>query len=271
MKSGYLPLRSGVVYRVWGVLVGMAAVVVFAIAGYLVVQKTPVAQAGQTPGYSSDTTPADPSSQPVTSGSGSVSPSTPGSASTSTAKTRITVAYLGDDYTLGTGASSPAKRFTTLMSATLKVHEANFGIDGAGYAKANSAGLTYESKVAAVAASDPAVIVVSGGRNARADDSDTFATAATTLFADLHSKAPKAVLVAVAPMWGDSPAPDAITALSDPIKSAVTAVGGKYLDIADPLLGHSEYMKDDADPDDQGYAAIASAVTAAIRPDLPKA
>jgi hypothetical protein len=43
------------------------------------------------------------------------------------------VAFLGDDYTTGAGASSPAKRFSTLVSQQLGVVEKNFGIAGAGH------------------------------------------------------------------------------------------------------------------------------------------
>ena len=61
-------------------------------------------------------------------------------------------------------------------------------------------------------------------------------------------------------MWGDSDKPPEVVAVGQAVKSAVTAAGGKYLDIADPLHGHPGFMADAGDPDDDGYAAIAAAL-----------
>jgi lysophospholipase L1-like esterase len=179
------------------------------------------------------------------------------------------VAFLGDDWTAGIGASAKAKRFTTRVCAQLQVTERNFGIDGAGYAKSGAGGDDYRSQVAKIVAADPAIVVVSGGRNDYSDDADTTAAAVHALFAQLHEKLPNAKLVAIAPFWGDSDLPPEMIALSDAVHSGVTDAGGTYLDIADPVHGHPEYMADDADPDNAGYAAIAAALEPELSSLLP--
>jgi lysophospholipase L1-like esterase len=198
---------------------------------------------------------------------GSVAGSVPGSDATkapgsgsASAEQPVVVAWLGDDWTAGAGASKQRKRFTTVVSRRLDVTELNFGADGTGYAQSSADGTAYRGRLADVVAAHPDVVVVSGGRNDVLNDPDTAATRARKLFAQLHRELPDAQLVAIRPFWGDSDPPAALDTLANSIRQAVTDVGGTYLDIADPIHGHPEYMADDADPDDDGYAAIASAL-----------
>lgn len=180
------------------------------------------------------------------------------------------VAFLGDDWTAGIGATSEAKRFTTLTCGQLDLTERNFGVDGTGYAKSSAAGGAYDSRVDAVVAAHPQVVVVSGGRNDRDDSAATAARAAHELFTTLHKRLPHAELIAVAPFWGDSDLPPEIVALAGAVKSAVTAAGGSYLDLPDPIHGHPDFMADAGDPNNAGYAAIAAALESRLAPLLPR-
>jgi lysophospholipase L1-like esterase len=183
---------------------------------------------------------------------------------------QLVVAFLGDDWTAGAGASRKGKRFTSLVASALGMDEQNFGIAGTGYAKASATGGAYGTRLGAVVASDPQVVVVSGGRNDRSDAAATVADAAQLIFAHLHTELPNAVLIAVAPFWGDSDLPPEMAALSSAVEQGVTDAGGSYLDLADPIHGHPDFMADDADPNDQGYAAIATALQPLLAPVLPR-
>jgi lysophospholipase L1-like esterase len=236
------------------------ALVVFAAAGYVILHNDDVPDAGQTP-----------SLPPALSGSAPSLASTgtsPAGETTSAASGKPVVAFLGDDWVAGIGASSSKKRFSALVSAALNLNGHNFGADGSGYAASTSSQSgDYASRVSAVVAVHPQVVVVSGGRNDEiANDVGTAGSNASKLFATLHQKLPAATLIAVAPMWGDSDPPSDLSQLAAKVKSAVTAVGGHYLAIGDPIHGHSSQMADDADPDDAGYAAIAKALEPALRP-----
>jgi lysophospholipase L1-like esterase len=179
------------------------------------------------------------------------------------------IAFLGDDWTVGVGAGRRAERFSTLLCRQLPARERNFGVPGTGYAKTSDAGGAYQARVEAVVAAHPQVVVVSGGRNDRSDYPATAADAARRLFATLHTRLPDAVLVAVAPFWGDSDLPPEMVALGRAVEQGVTAAGGTYLDVPDPIHGHPTLMADDADPNAKGYAAIAAALEPQLAPLLP--
>lgn len=241
--------------RLTAIVTVIAAVIVFALAGYVLTENDPVPDAGTTP------TTAD---QRLPSGAVSVTPT-----SSRNSRSGNVVAFLGDDYTVGIGASTKSKGFTALLSAQLNITGKVFGSDQAGYAKASSGGKTYADYVDAVVATHPDVVVVTGGRNDQVDLPASVASAARHLFAQLHTKLPNAELVAVRPFWGDSPAPKTITDVASEVKSAVTHAGGIYLDVPDPLEGHPGWMADAADPNDAGYAAIAAAIEPKLATLLP--
>src|SRR3954451_1696701 len=119
------------VRRIWRGALVVAATAVFAVAGYVLTHDETPPGAGTTVGSvvepSSATAPPS-SSTPTTSPSRSPS----GSATTSPPSQPPLVAFLGDDWTVGTRASSPAKRFSTLVCARLGLRELNFGVAGAG-------------------------------------------------------------------------------------------------------------------------------------------
>jgi lysophospholipase L1-like esterase len=191
--------------------------------------------------------------------------------STSRAPASLLIAFVGDDWTAGIGASGKAKRFTSLVAQQLGVAQRTFGVTGSGYAKPGIDGTTFAGRVAEVVAAKPDVVVVSGGRNDASDSPATAAADARQLFATLHRKLPDAVLIGVAPFWGDSDLPPEMIQLGHAVDAAVTAVGGTYLDLPDPIHGHPSFMADDADPNDRGYAAIAAALAPELQPLLPTA
>jgi acyl-CoA thioesterase I len=245
----YLSMRT-----IWRGVVVVAAVVVLGAAVYQVVHRDPVAHAGEIVGYS---TPGGDLSTTVRSTTGRASHGV-----------KTVVAFLGDDYTAGIGASTATARFSTVLCAALHLNERNFGVPRSGYANAGAGG-DYSSRASDVVAARPDVVVVSGGRNDVFDDVDTVAANARDLFAELHSRLPRAVLIAVAPFWGDSAPRPPLAAVARSIRVAVLAVGGTYLGIHDPLRGHPEWMADDADPNNAGYRALAKAIKPRLAARLP--
>lgn len=225
----------------------VAAVIVFAVAGYVIVRADPPPEHGGTPGYSA----------------GPVAATTP-----ATIPVGTLIAFLGDDWTASTGAGSVRQGFVASVGASLHVPVRAFAVPGGGYAKRSSDGKTYAALVAAVVAAHPTVVVVSGGRNDVGDYVPTMQQAARDLFTALHRALPRAALVGVAPWWGDSQHPQELTPVAAGVQAAVTAAGGDYVDGPDPLQGHPNWMADDADPNAAGYAAIAAALVPRLRPLL---
>ena len=240
-------------------LIALLALAVFAAAGYVITKNDPVPDAGAVlpvPGVSTGA-----STSPVGGSSNA-------SSGSSSARGRQVVAFLGDDWTAGVGASGKTKRYTRLLATALDLTEKNFGADGTGYAKATGSAGAYDTRVDDVVAARPDVVVVGGGRNDTSDYLPTLRNRIKALFAELHDRLPKARLVAVAPMWGDSDTPAELGPVAAAVRQYVTAAGGSYLDVADPIHGHPEYMAGAADPNDKGYAAIAAALKPKLRPLL---
>ena len=247
----------------WTALLLVATAGVAISVVYVLGHQPKVKGAGSTPGFvattSSSSTPAPSSS---THSSASASPSGHSSSSTSSSVPKgPDIAFLGDDYTIGLGATVTAQGFTALIGTTLNVSEKSVGSNGAGYATSGSGGQTYEQEVAAVVALDPKVVVVTGGRNDYlANDGSSVAAAAKTLFTSLRSKLPHAKIVVVSSFFGDSDHPAPLDAIDTDVKNAATAAGADYINLPDPLHGHPEWMANAAVPNNAGYQAIAAAL-----------
>lgn len=247
--------------RVWTALLLLATVVVAGAVGFVLVHNDPVPRAGQTPGYSAS--PLSPSStdskSPQASASGSGGAST--TATTKKARSALRIAFLGDNWTNGAGVGHKAeKSFPALVAKGLHVKDTVAASDGAGYAKHGPDGKAYGDLVSKIVAAKPDIVVVTGGRNDVSDDQATLTSDAKDLFAALKSQLPAAKLVAVAPFWGDSDQPSDLAKVDAAVKAGVQAAGGTYLDLADPLHNHSDWMADSANPDEHGEKAIAEAL-----------
>lgn len=232
----------------------LAAIAVFGTAGYLLVHHDKVQHAGEVLPLPSTSTTA---------------PSTSASSSKPAGPPPV-VAFIGDDWTTGAGASSTAKRFTTRLCTALGLHEVNAGVPGAGYAKQGPSGQSYASEVAAVVSARPDVVIVSGGRNDVGDDPAFVSTQALRLLEKLHSRLAQAVLIVISPMWGDSDAPAALHTIATAIQHDAVSAGATYVSVGDPIHGHSSYMATAADPNDAGYAAIAGALAPKLAPLIPR-
>jgi acyl-CoA thioesterase-1 len=232
--------------------IALLAIAVFAAAGYVIVKKDPVPDAGQV-------LPLPSASPPSAAGAADAT------ASGGTSPHGGVIAFLGDDWTTGSGASSKAKRFSTLLAKQLGLTERNFGADGTGYAKSTATDGTYDSRIDEVIQAKPRIVLVSGGRNDVADYLPTTKQHIHTLFSTLHDKLPDAVVIAVEPFWGDSDKPAELAPIASAVKSEVTADGGHYLAIDDPIHNHSSYMADASDPNDKGNAAIAKALAGPVQ------
>jgi lysophospholipase L1-like esterase len=271
------------VNRVWTALLLIATAVVAASVVYVLSDEPKVSEAGQTPGYSASAglpgSPTSTSSSPSSSASLGVSSVSTSAAkshtsssttSASTSHVKPVIAFLGDDYTAGIGATETSDGFTELIGKELGATVDSVGSDGAGYATSSASGKTYLQEVPAVVALHPSVVVVTGGRNDYlAGDAPSVPSAALAIFTALHNGLPNALIIAVSSFWGDSPHPAALDTIDAAVQSAIQTAGGQYISLPDPLEGHPEWMFDQADPNDAGYEAIASALGPKLKLLLP--
>ncbi|PZS29905.1 MAG: SGNH/GDSL hydrolase family protein [Pseudonocardiales bacterium] len=175
----------------------------------------------------------------------------------------LVAAFVGDSYTVGFGASDLSHRWSTLVAQHFGWTEKNFGIGGTGYAAAAPA---YPTRIPAVAAVNPEVVIVSGGFNdlIQGVTDIQFQQAAYMTFALLRSALPRARIVAIRPFYPASPPTPRVPVIAEAVRQAVTAVGGIYLDIGSPLAGQTADMSiDQIHPNDTGYRSLADAVEGA--------
>ena len=177
------------------------------------------------------------------------------------------VAFLGDSYSKGIGASSNGSRWTTLVSAAMGWSELNLAEGGSGYTTTHLGQKTdYSIKLDVIAAAQPDIVVLSGGRNDyEAGATNITGAVAVSLFASIKLIAPDAELLVTSPIWDSGEPPAAFTTLVEGVKAAATQTEAQYIDIAEPLSGHSDMIGPDGlHPNDAGHQAIARAAVIAI-------
>jgi lysophospholipase L1-like esterase len=176
------------------------------------------------------------------------------------------VAFLGDSYAFGHGASGPSKRWTDLVSMKQGWVEENLSQEDTNYSTAGAHRFTsYRARLGAVVATGAQIVVVSGGRNDVSVGAAQFRGDVRAIFAGIHAGLPKARLIVVSPTWGNDPVPERVTVLISIVKDEAQRAGATYLDIGEPLFGHSSMMDVDGwHPNDAGHAAIAAAVDKAL-------
>lgn len=153
-------------------------------------------------------------------------------------------------------------RWSSLVAKYYGWDEKNLGFAGTGYSTGGTAGgAPYPARVGALAATAPTIVVVAGGRfDIESPNGPTAIKAGVTAtFKALRAALPKAVIVAESPVWPLTKPPATLALVGADVKAAVTAVGGRYLDIDEPLFGLPADFGSGLLPNDAGYAVLAKA------------
>lgn len=189
-----------------------------------------------------------------------------------------TAVFVGDAYTVGTGSNGNTG-FVDSVAKQLGWQAVNVSVPGAGYIvrgdtdKATAQAQCdqdycrdYNELIGDIVAANPDVVVVSGGRVNVNDKTADLALAIPAFYVDLRAALPDATIYAVSPIWDDTQPPDALSTIGDDVNRSVTAVGGTYLNIGQPLVNHPDLLvAGTVYPNDQGYSAIAAAIVQQIR------
>lgn len=183
--------------------------------------------------------------------------------------------FIGDSYSQGKGSSSPATRWTTLVSQAMGWGEVNDARGGTGYvatSDVNGCGLTfcpnYPAMIDLAVSDKPKFVVVAGGQNdftTFLNDPAKVKAAISLTFKTLRDKLPDATIIAVGPStpWGVG---GPVIGLDQAVQEAATSVKAKYVSLIDPnVIDPSMIIADKAHVNDAGHKAIADRVIAAIR------
>lgn len=173
---------------------------------------------------------------------------------------RTTVAFLGDSFTAGTGASSKSNRWTSRVSKSKGWRELNYGVGGTNFGSKgpSASALPYVERLTDLIMSNPDIVVVSSAGNSL--DKDQTEEIAET-FETLRAELPDTQIIATSPYTRAGTYPEHLETFGDDVRDGVESVGGTYVDIGHPLESRPEGMaKDGVHPNDKGYELIAEAV-----------
>ena len=187
-----------------------------------------------------------------------------------TTGTGTRVAFYGDSYTLGTGASDETKRWSTIVSRERNWNEFNPSVNGLGFVtnRADS-GEGSGDLPSLVIDSKPEIVFVTMGLN----DNFSYDFSANEIreqigvdLERLKTALPDARFIVVEPFWYTDDRPSSVGVINGWVADAAKAIGADYIPGASHWIeGHPEWMADDGlHPNDQGYAAMAERMDAEL-------
>ena len=169
------------------------------------------------------------------------------------------VAFYGDSYTLGTGASSPERRWSSIVCAARGWVEFNPSQNGLGFVNHRE---DFADLPDLIIVDDPDLVIITLGLN----DNFSFDRAAPEIeaainadFARLSAALPDARFIVVEPFWYTDERPDSVETIIGWVRAAATDIDADYIAGASRWIeGHPEWMASDAlHPNDEGYAEMA--------------
>ena len=179
----------------------------------------------------------------------------------------LQVLTIGDSIMRGWGLT-PADAWPKVISRANGWDVTDLGCDDAGFVvsgKPSQCADTLVGVSSSVAALHPDLIIVEGSSNDFGQSNTQLLAATIKALAILRSQFPNADIVGLSTVWSDTAPPSQLADVNSQVQQAVTAVGGRYFDIGQPLGGHPEFLQNDGvHPTAAGQAALAAAIQTAI-------
>ena len=179
---------------------------------------------------------------------------------------RTRVAFYGDSYTLGTGASDASHRWSTIISTARDWNEFNPSVNGLGFVRNRTTGYDLPDQVIA---DKPDIVFITMGLNDNfAFDyaPDEIMAAITEDFTKLRQNLPDARFIVVEPFWYTDSRPGSVETIIGWVKAAAAEIDADYISGASHWIeGHPEWMAEDGlHPNDDGYAEMARRMDAEL-------
>jgi lysophospholipase L1-like esterase len=178
------------------------------------------------------------------------------------------VAFYGDSYTLGIGATSLGRRWSSIVCAERSWREFNPSINGLGFVR-NRHNFGDGDLPSQIIASNPDIVFVTMGLNDNfgfATDADRIRVQISTDLEYLRLALPMARFIVVEPFWYTDDRPDSLSVITGWVKAAAEFIDADYIVGASHWLEHHpEWMAEDGlHPNDDGYAHLATEMDAAL-------
>lgn len=186
---------------------------------------------------------------------------------------RPVAAFYGDSYTLGTGASDPRRRWSSLVSSQHGWQEFNPSVNGLGFVANRD--VTGDGDLPdQIIRANPAIVFIAMGLNDNFVYDRDAAAVRRAIRADvtrLHDALPHARFVVVEPFWYTADRPDSVATIIRWVHDEADAIGADWIPGASHWLdGHyagdadSWMAADGLHPDDIGYAEMAARMESAL-------
>ncbi len=181
------------------------------------------------------------------------------------------VAFYGDSYTLGTGATSAAARWSTIISADRGWREVNPSVNGLGFI--NNRTVFGEGDLPSIIiAAEPELVIVTMGLNdnfayeRRPDERDRIREQIGIDLQRLRDGLPEARIVVVEPFWYTDERPDSVEVIIGWVREGAEAIDADFVAGASRWIeGRPELMAADGlHPNDDGYAVMAERMDAEL-------
>ncbi|MCP1428105.1 lysophospholipase L1-like esterase [Microbacterium foliorum] len=183
------------------------------------------------------------------------------------------VAFYGDSYTLGTGASDPALRWSTIISEQRGWQEFNPSVNGLGFVNHRS-DFDGNDLPELVIAQDPDIVFVTMGLNDNFSYDRRAELIRTTIADDLtrlRDGLPDARIIVVEPFWYTDERPESVQTIIGWVEDAADGIDADWIPGASRWLdGHyagaedSWMAGDGLHPSDIGYGHMAEEMDAAL-------
>ena len=180
------------------------------------------------------------------------------------------VAFYGDSYTLGTGASDPANRWSTVVSEERGWREFNPSVNGLGFVNHRDRfGDGSGDLPSLIIAEQPDIVFVTMGLNdafSFDDAADRIHEQITTDLQRLRDALPEARFIVVEPFWYTDERPQSIETIIGWVDDAAQEIDADTIPGASHWIeGHPEWMAADGlHPNDEGYAEMARRMDAEL-------
>lgn len=169
------------------------------------------------------------------------------------------VAFYGDSYTLGTGASDPSKRWSTRICASRGWREFNPSRNGLGFVNHRDDGVADLPQQ--IIETDPDIVIVTMGLN----DAFSFDRVGGGIrdrirddFDRLSTALPDARIVVVAPFWYTAEPPRSLDVITGWVRESAERIGADYVPGATRWIQgrDGEMAADGLHPNDEGYDVL---------------
>jgi acyl-CoA thioesterase-1 len=170
------------------------------------------------------------------------------------------VVAIGDSIVEGHGLD-PSAAWPALLAEENGWRLTNLASDGSGFVTVGNNGDTFADQVEAAVKLRPSIVLLSGSSNDLGDDDASIAKATAQAIEHLRHALPHAQIVAVSPVWNDTQVPAQLRTIDADVVTAITAVGGSYLEVGQPFYDRRSLVQDDdVHPTNTGQEVLASAI-----------